>query len=56
MEEAFLKRNLVILGSENSLKQSELTAAWVGSGDKEIGTIFAVLNVLDIGVLKKNTE
>lgn len=43
----------MILGSEHSLKQSEFTAAWVGSGDKEIGTIFAVLNLLDIGVLKK---
>lgn len=46
----------MVLGSENSLKQSEFTAAWVGSGDKEIGTVFAVLNVQDIGVLKKNTE
>lgn len=53
MEEAFLKRNLVVLGSENSLKQSEFNAAWIGSGDKEIETVFAVLNVQNIDVLKK---
>lgn len=43
----------MVLGSENSLKQSEFTAAWIGSGDKEIGIVFAVLNVQNIDVLKK---